>query len=258
MRIPFSALIVCVLCMPLKSVWAQSTACMVLGAKDAVVHTPEGNKSPVFLASNCSVLKLVSGTAQASWVGRDGKPRLVPITEAGVSATPAEGSEERSVRAVWSELTSQRERQQPAYMRTLGGERAPKVYVPQQGLPLLLNTESETVVTVSLVHEDGNQTIHRQSASAGHSVVLPREGLKPDHTYVIQIQRGGGWVEEWRWRLVPESMFERIDESLQSIEQEIAAPEQQAMMRTMLYEQLKMRVNMDFEIQNLRSLHSAH
>lgn len=254
MKLHYPALFLALFSLNSSAAWAQSTACMVLGAKDAVVQTNEGKKSPVFLASNCSVLKLISGKAQASWIGRDGKPRLVPITETGVHSVPSAGSEERSVNVVWSELTSQRERQQPAYMRTLGGDRAPKVFVPEQGLDLIQNTDSDAVLSVFLVSEDGNELVHRMTVAAGQHVVLPRKGLKPDHTYAIQIQRGGGWVEEWRWRLVTQAVFDSIDESLNRIEQDLSAPEQQSMLKAMLYEQLKMRVNMDFEMQNLRTL----
>ncbi|MEN9437493.1 MAG: hypothetical protein RIR09_2148, partial [Pseudomonadota bacterium] len=93
---------------------AWSANCMVLGARDAKVQSIEGEKSPAFLTKDCGALRLISGTAQASWVGQDGKPRLIPITATGVASQPNAGAEERSVNVVWSELTTKRERQQAA------------------------------------------------------------------------------------------------------------------------------------------------
>ena len=252
MKPHISTLVFWAACMAPGALWAQATACMVLGAKDAVVSTPQGDKSPVFMATDCAALKLQKGQAQASWIGRDGKPRLVPITNAGVSAVPSAGSEERSVNVVWSELTSQRERQQPAYMRNLGEQRAPKVYVPEQGLELVPSADSEAILSVWLVQEGGNQLLQRTTVAAGTPVVLPREGLKPEQTYAIHIQRGD-LVEEWRWSLVAQAQQDTLDSHLRTIKQEVAAAPQQSMLKAMLYEQLKMRVNMDFEVQHLRA-----
>ena len=74
---------------------ADASTCMILGDKSAIIKSVEGERSPVFVTSDCQALRLVSGKAIASWVGRDGKPRMIPITAQGVEVVPQAGAEER-------------------------------------------------------------------------------------------------------------------------------------------------------------------
>ncbi|MFY7917590.1 MAG: hypothetical protein ACOVPA_23410, partial [Rubrivivax sp.] len=178
---------------------SQPTSCLVVGAKDAKVSSSEGERSPAFVARACDSLKLLSGAAQASWVARDGKVRTVPITSAGVSGAPAPGAEERSVNVVWAELTSRRERQQPAYMRSFGQDRIPSVYVPPGGLTLLGEIDGEARVRIA---NEAGELIREFNVQAGQPLSLSRSMLEAGKTYTVQIQRGA-MIEEWKWRITP-------------------------------------------------------
>ena len=238
----------CALMVGVLGAHAQSTSCLVLGSKDARVSSSEGEKSPVFVAKACGSLRLISGQAQASWVARDGKPRVVPITTQGVAGVPAAGAEERSVNYVWAELTTKRERQQPAYMRSFGEDRAATVYVPSDGLLLVPSVDSTALVRVTREGEVSREF----EVPIGSQVRLSRQDLKAGQIHTVQIQRGD-MVEAWKWRIASESEAARIDESLAEIAASDVLPDQRGLMGAMLYEQLKLRVNMDLSIQALRA-----
>lgn len=230
---------------------AQTVSCLVLGEPTARVASSEGERSPVFLAKACESLRLLSGKAQASWVARDGKPRLVPITSQGVSQLPTSGAEERSATVVLAELTSRRERQQPAYMRNFGGDRAQVVFIPASGLMLVEQLDADAVITVT---EQGGQTgrdVQRFELLSGQSVALNRSQLKPGHQYTIQIQRGD-LMEEWKWRMVLADEISAIDSHLAEIDNEIADPYQRGLLKAMFFEQKRLRTNMDFLLRELR------
>lgn len=230
------------------AVQAQPTSCLVLGAKSARIASSEGEKSPVFVAKDCSSLRLVSGQAQASWVARDGKPRVVPITPQGVAGVPMAGAEERSVNQVWAELTTRRERQQPAYMRSFGSAHAPTVFIPAEGLMLVGSVDSAAQVRIA---QDGAQP-QQFSVEAGQPVRLTRQALVAGQVYTVQIQRAN-LVEEWKWRIASESEAARIDEQLAAIDASEIVPEQRGLLQAMLYEQLRLKTNMDLVIQGLRA-----
>lgn len=252
-----AALLTCMLALAAAtSVHAQSTSCLVLGSKTARVSSSEGERSPVFVAKECQSLKLVSGSAQASWVGRDGKPRLVPVTAEGVTGAPAPGAEERSVNTVWAELTTRREKQQPAYMRSFGQERTPVVYVPESGLVVVDKADSSGVVRISAPDADLQARPWQRSFAAGEAIVLPRSELRPGALHTVQIQRGD-LVEEWKWRVSSALQQAQLDEQMRDVERSIDAPEQRALVAAMIFEQLRLRINMDLVVQQLRGESSA-
>ena len=235
---------------------AQSTSCLVVGERTARVSTPQGERSPVFLATACDRLKLVSGNAQASWIARDGKPRIVPITPQGVADSPQAGAEERSVNVVWGELTTRREKAQPAYMRSFGVDRPPRVYIPADGLVVVEKSDGRSVVTLSALTETGTTPAADMVVSAGQPVTLSRNQAAAGSGLAVQVRRGD-LVEEWRWTIVPADESARIDARIAEIDAAIADPEQRQLTQAMLFEQLKLHTNMDLLLQGVRARRGA-
>lgn len=227
---------------------ANAAVCMVLGDKSAVVKSSEGVRSPVFVTSDCQSLRLVSGKATASWVGRDGKPRLIPITSQGVESVPQAGSEERSVTVVWNELSTNRERQQPAYMRNIGEERPPKVFAPKEGVVLFANSDNATRITVENAR---GEAVFDKLVAVGEAGVIPRSIFLSDQIFKIKTLRAES-TQEWRWRVVAAEETANIDQSIDSIDAQVSDPTQGKLMRAMLFEQVKIRVNMELALQDMR------
>ncbi|MDT8991521.1 hypothetical protein RQP54_11680 [Curvibacter sp. APW13] len=236
--------------------WGWSANCMVLGARDAKVQSVEGEKSPAFLTKDCAALRLISGNAQASWVGQDGKPRLIPITVNGVAAQPNAGAEERSVTVVWSELTTKRERQQAAYMRSVSFERAQKIYIPAEGLVLLDRSDVDAELSVQLVKDSATVPVLTQAIKKGESLRVERKLLEQDQTYVFTIRRGDA-TETWRWKTLPADQTATIDGQLEPIRSAPLDAEQRLMLQAMLFDQIKFRPNMELTIQQLKALEDA-
>jgi hypothetical protein len=227
---------------------AYAASCMVLGEQTARVQTVEGERSPVFVTADCSALRLISGQARASWIGRDGKPRIVTITKDGIAAAPQAGAEERSVIVVWNELSTKRERQQPAYMRNIGDERPPKVYIPIQDLVLFENSESNTEIVVE--NTEGVK-VYSGRANVGESGVIPRSALANGQIFKVMLKSVES-TQEWRWRIVSADEMHSADQNLALIDEQVPEPTQSKLMRAMLFEQMKIRVNMDLTLQGLR------
>ena len=229
------------------SVYASATTCMVLGEKAARVNAVEGERSPVFVTSDCAALRLISGKALASWVGRDGKPRLIPIRKDGIDVVPQAGAEERSVTAVWSELTTKREHQQPAYMRNFGDERPPKLYVPQGGIVLFDSAESNADL---LVENAQGERVYQKHFNIGESVSVPRDVLLNTQIYKITLKRVES-EQKWRWRIVNPEEMRTIDQSLTEIDKDVTDQDQVKIMRAMLFAQMKVQVNMHMALLGL-------
>ena len=231
---------------------AESTACMVIGERTARLSSAEGERSPVFMTKACDALRLISGKAQASWIGRDGKPKMVPITATGVESFPQAGAEERSVNLVWNELTTRRERQQPAYMRSFGNERPPKVYVPVEGLVLVERLESDAMLSVDRIEDVKSERVASIKAKAGDTLRVARATFASDQTYSFRIERGES-AESWKWKVVGAEQASTFDEELRKIASSVDDPEQQLMIKAMFYEQNKIRSNMDLIVQQLKA-----
>lgn len=231
---------------------AQGTSCLVIGEKTARVQTPEGERSPVFVAKSCADLRLLSGVAQVSWVSREGKPRVFPLTPQGVQQSPTAGSEERSVNVVWAELTTRRERQQPAYMRNFGGDRLPKVFVATDGIKLSSQTDSAATLQIFRIDAGGNVPLLRKQIPSGQAIILERLNLEPAKAYLLQVQRGA-LLEEWRWQTLSAQETADIDLQIAEINASVEDTDQRLMVQAMLFEQLKMRINLDLLVQELRS-----
>ena len=91
---------------------------------------------------------------------------------------------------------------------------------------------------------------------AGQPIVLQRGDVQPGTSYTVQIQRGD-LIEEWKWRMTTAQEASHVDEQLQEIERAIAVPAQRAVLTAMLFEQLRLRVNMDLLVLELRSSESV-
>jgi hypothetical protein len=178
---------------------------------------------------------------------------MVPITPQGVASVPVAGSEERSVNVVWAELTTARDKQQPAYMRSLGAERLPKVYIPLNGLTVVNKVDGEAVLRIKPVKEgDTVGAASEESIASGQPVTIARDRLLPGESYVIQIQRGH-LIEEWRWQAMPLAEAGVVDAHVAEIASLVDDPNQRGLMQAMLFEQLKLRSNLDLQMQQLRS-----
>ena len=136
-------------------------------------------------------------------------------------------------------------------MRSFGPERAPVVYVPEKGLVVVEKTDSAGVVRISGPDADLQTRPWQQNFAAGEALVLPRSELRPGAVHTVQIQRGD-FVEEWKWRVRSDQQVAQIDEQLREIERSVEAPDQRAIVAAMLYEQLRLRINMDLLVQQLR------
>lgn len=230
---------------------AHAIACLVVGERTARVQTSEGERSPVFMAPQCESLRQISGKALASWVGRDGKPRLLPIGPKGVEQLPEPGAEERSVNVVWTELSSKREAQRPAYMRAVGDERPPRVYLPPEGLVLVARAEVDSELRVASLDGERETAAQTVPVRSGNPVRLTREMIASAGVYLVQIKRGD-LVEQWRWRALPAAETQRIDAQLVELSQNLSDGQQQLLVQAMLFEQLKLRTNLELTLQSLR------
>lgn len=223
---------------------AYATSCMVMGERTALVQTAEGNRSPIFLANACEQLKLVSGKAMASWVGRDGKPQLVPVGPQGVERLPAPGAEERPANSIWAELTSKRDAQRSAYMRALGDDKATRFYVPEAGLNL--QVKAGTTLKLSLVQEGSEQVTAERVASSSGLVHLERALFSPGAVYQLVWEAPASSetvIERWRVRPVSAGEQQSLDEKFRQVAEALPDSSQQAVMAAMVYEQLRLPLN---------------
>ena len=231
------------------------TPCMVLGDASARVSSIEGVRSPVFETADCGKLRLVSGRALASWVAHDGKPQLVPITSSGVAQVPQPGSEERSVRVAWSELTSTRADQKPAYMRGMGGLHPVPVYVPRDGIEVPGTAAQQVQVRVRRLAQPAGQP-QTVAAADGKPVRLGRDVLQAGASYRIEIV-GGVHQTTLEWHVVDAARQAEVDSRLEQIAQQIGNPEQRDIVTAMLYDQLKLPTNLSLLAPRLRAEHVA-
>lgn len=228
-------------------VWAGP--CMVLGEKAAVVYSEEGEKSPAFLTQACEKLKLKSGKAMVSWVGRDGKPQLAPIALDGVTRYPAAGNEERSAKVVWAEITTRREVPRAAVMRNMAVNEArpATVYVPPDGLEIRLGAEANRQLRVGPAGGTTLQTV--KSVEPGR-FVLDRSQLTQGQDYVLE-WTGGASPVQWLWRVVPEGQARALDEHYASLDQAGLDAEQLSVLKAMWFEQLRLPLNMNLIIKGM-------
>ena len=223
---------------------AHAISCMVLGEHSARVQSFEGEKSPVFLTSACESLRLISGKAMVSWVSRDGKPHFAPIAIGGPALLPTAGAEERSANVVWAELTSKREVDRPAFMRAMSEERPSRVYIPPEGLTLTAKPDAD----FSILLLDGNveKLIFDKKSSDKRPILLTRDLIKAGGTYLVEWHHGAN-TEKLRWQAVDSSETARIDSQYDEIRSRVDDVAQRRIMMSMVYEQLRLRVNMTTE-----------
>ena len=226
---------------------AQATSCMVLGEATARVLSAEGEKSPVFLTAACESLRLVSGKAMVSWVSRDGKPHFSPIGKNGAESLPTAGAEERSANVVWAELTSKREVDRPAFMRALNEERPARVYVPVDGL--LLAAKPDADFQIIAVDGDKETLIYDKKATDTGRILLSRAQILPGKIYVVA-WHNGAVVERLRWQTIDATETARVDSEFDLIRATVTDDAQRRIMIGMLFEQLKLRVNMAATLSN--------
>jgi hypothetical protein len=215
---------------------------MVIGERTARISSIEGERSPVFVTKACDALRLISGKAQATWIGRDGKPTVLPITASGVDSQAPAGAEERSVNVAWAELTTRRERQRPAYLRDISNE-PPKVYVPAEGLVLVERLESDSLLRIDRLQGEKSEKVAEIKANKGERLRVPPGTLLAEQTYSFEIQRSEN-SQTWTWQTVAASQALSIREDLATINASVTDPEQQFMLKALYFEQAKIRNNM--------------
>ena len=218
---------------------AMATSCMVVGEKTTKIQTSVGEKSPVFLASDCASLRIISGKAMVSWVSKDGKVNFVPIGANGPERQPAVGSEERSANVVWAELTSTRQTRRPAFMRTLGDEKAVSFYVPEAGI--LIKPQAGTTLKIFSVDE-GRETLLMDSKQA-QPLLITRDLMKPGLVYALEWNKDGN-LEKEKWKMLSEVDSMRLDIQYKEVDNAGLDKEQHRIVIAMLFEQLKLLTNM--------------
>ncbi len=250
LRGALSGLAICLLALAVPA--RAATPCIVLGKASARVSSVEGVRAPVFETADCRKLRLVSGHALASWVDADGKPQLVPITTSGVASSPRPGSEERSVRVAWSELTSTRADQKPAYMRGMGLPHPVAVYVPRGGLDVAGTGGKAVRVRIEPLGAGaaGQRVL---VAASGRAVRLGRKLLHAGSVYQVEIETGGRKTQG-QWRIVSAREQAEIDSRLQGLSRQIRDPMQRAIVTAMLYDQLKLETNLSLLAPKLRAM----
>ena len=227
------------------SLSAHAISCMVMGEHTARIQSAEGEKSPVFLTSACESLRLISGKAMVSWVSRDGKPHFAPITRGGPALLPTAGAEERSANVVWAELTSKREVDRPAFMRAMSEERPSRVYVPPEGLALTAKPDADFAI-LSL-EGDVEKLIFDKKLTDIRPILLTRDQIKTGSVYLVE-WRHGTTTEKLKWQTVDSAETARIDSQYKEIRSIVPDEAQRRIMMSMLYEQLRLRVNMTAEL----------
>ena len=227
------------------SLSASATSCMVMGEHTARVQSAEGEKSPVFLSGACESLRLISGKAMVSWVSRDGKPHFAPITPSGPALLPTAGAEERSGNVVWAELTSKREVDRPAFMRAMSEERPSRVYVPPEGLALTAKADAD--FTILSLDGDVEKRIFDKKAADTKPILLTRDQIKSGSVYIVEWHHDST-TEKLKWQTVDAAEMARIDSQYEEIRSTISDQAQRRIMMSMLYEQLRLRVNMTAEL----------
>lgn len=224
---------------------AQALSCMVVGEKSARVKSDEGEASPVFMSNACESLKLISGKAMVSWISRDGKPHFSPITATGVSSLPAAGGEERSARVVWSELASTREATRPAFMRALDEQHPARIFIPAQGLVF----PAKAGARLSLYRRDeqgGEQLVQELQPPADQAPRLVRELFVAGALYSVRLS--GTSQEQWLLKPVSDTESAQIQAQLDEIAAAEVENDQRRILRAMLFEQLKLPVNMQLSL----------
>ena len=219
--------------------FAFAVSCIVVGEKTAKVQSSKGEKSPVFLADDCVSLRAVSGKAMVSWVSKDGKVRFAPIGVNGPERHPLVGSEERSGKVVWAELTSTRETRRPAFMRAFGDDKTAPVYLPEAGI-LIKPKKGESLKIVSI--KDGIETLVADIPEA-LPFLIARESLKLGTTYQLEWTKVGN-VEKEKWKFLDGEENARLDAQYKEIQESGMDQDQLKIVTAMLFEQLKLVTNM--------------
>ena len=219
--------------------FAAAASCIVVGDKTAKVKSSAGEKSPVFLATDCASLRAISGKAMVSWVSREGKVSFAPIGVNGPERQPTVGSEERSGNVVWAELSSTRQTRRPAFMRAFGDEKAVPVYLPQDGI-LIRPKVGESLKVFSVV--DGIELLVMDSREI-QPFLITRETLKLGSTYQLEWNKAGN-IEKEKWKLLGSTESLRLDTQYKEVQDADLDQEQRRVVTAMLFEQLKLPTNM--------------
>jgi len=220
---------------------AQAVSCMVLGEGSARVQAVEGEKSPVFLTASCESLRLISGKALVSWVSRDGKPHFAAIGKEGAATLPTAGADERAANVAWAELSSRRETDRPAFMRALNEEHPARVYIPAEGLALAVKPDAD--FRILALQGETETPVFQKTAADTAPILLTRDRILSGAAYVIEWRHPES-VERVKWQTVSEAETTRIDEEFRHIDADIADAAQRRIVRNMMFEQSRLRVNM--------------
>ena len=218
---------------------AFAVSCIVVGEKTAKVQSSKGEKSPVFLADDCVSLRAISGKAMVSWVSKEGKVNFAAIGVNGPERHPLVGSEDRSGKVVWAELSTTRETRRPAFMRAFGDEKAVPVYLPEAGI-LMKPKMGERLKIISI--KEGVETLVVDSPEA-MPFLIARELVKLGTTYQLEWTTGGN-VEKEKWKFLDSEETMRLDTQYKEIQESGMDQDQLKIVTAMLFEQLKLVTNM--------------
>ena len=227
----------------LVSNFAFAVSCIVVGEKTAKVQSSKGEKFPVFLADDCDSLRAISGKAMVSWVSKEGKVNFSPIGVNGPEQHPLIGSEDRSGKVVWAELTSTRETRRPAFMRSFGDEKTVSVYLPEAGI-LIKPKTGEGLKIFSIQDGVATLVVHNSEAKP---FLIARELSKLGTTYQLEWNIGGN-VEKEKWKFLDSEETIRVDIQYKEIQHQGMDQEQIKIVTAMLFEQLKLATNMRFTL----------
>ena len=225
--------------------FAFAVSCIVVGEKTARVQSSKGEKSPVFLADDCVSLRAISGKAMVSWVSREGKVNFAPIGVDGPERHPLVGSEDRSGKVVWAELTSTRETRKPAFMRAFGDEKAVSVYLPEAGI-LIKPKMGERLKITSI--QEGVETLVVDSPEAT-PFLITRELSRLGTIYQLEWTKSEH-VEKEKWKFLDGEETMRLDAQYKEIQDSGMDQEQLKIIIAMLFEQLKLVTNMRLLLSN--------
>ena len=129
-------------------------------------------------------------------------------------------------------------------MRAMSEERPSRVYIPPEGLTLTAKPDAD----FSILFLDGNveKLIFDKKSSDNRPILLTRDLIKAGGTYLVEWHHGAN-TEKLRWQAVDSSETARIDSQYDEIRNRVDDVAQRRIMMSMVYEQLRLRVNMTTE-----------
>ena len=124
-------------------------------------------------------------------------------------------------------------------------ERPSRVYVPPEGLALTAKADAD--FTIFSQEGDVEKLIFDKKSTDIRPILLTRDQIKAGSTYLVEWHHGST-TEKLKWQTVDSAETARIDSQYQEIRSTVSDETQRRIMMSMLYEQLRLRVNMTAEL----------